>query len=367
MSGSKSDDASVSAGEPRLPSPRPDLAALEPYRSSATRDGRIFLHANESPYPLPAEVAREIAAQAAALELNRYPDPEARALVDALATYVGVERERVLVGDGSNEVLLQACLAYGGRGRTALLFEPSYVMHQRQARMAGTQVEVALRTEAFAIDVPAAVEAIERVRPDVVFVCSPNNPTGTVTPLDDVAALAAAAPGLVILDEAYAEFTGESFVPRLDAHPNVIIVRTLSKAFRLAAVRLGYALAHPGLLDELRRVRLPYGQSAYTQLAAEIVVRNRAAVLDAVPAIVAERERVAGALAQLPGVTVFPSGANFVFFRHPDPAGLLGALSRDGIVIRDFSSTPGCPGCLRVTIGASEENDAFLAVASAHP
>lgn len=355
---------SNSAEGPGLPSPRPGLSALDPYRSSPTAGGRIFLHANESPYPLPAEVAREIAERAATLELNRYPDPEARSLTAALADYVGVDPERVLVGDGSNELLLQACLAYGGHGRTALIFEPSYVMHRRQAGMAGTEVEAALRGEGFAIDVEAALAAMARVRPDVVFVCSPNNPTGTVTPPDDVAAIAAAAPGLVILDEAYAEFTKRSFVQMLDAHRNVVVMRTLSKAFRLAAVRLGYAIADPAILEEIRRVRLPYGQSAHTQLAAEVVVRNREAVLGSVDAILDERERVATALSGLAGVEVFPSGANFVFFRHPDPGGLVAALAAEGIVVRDFSSTPGCGGCLRVTIGTPEENDAFLAVAS---
>lgn len=347
------------------PRPRPDLDALQPYRSSETRAGRIFLHANENPYPLPSEISEEIAEAAAALELNRYPDPEATELVSELATYAGVDPSWVWVGDGSNEVLLQSCLAYGGPGRTALLFEPTYVMHQRQARTAGTEVAVVRRAEDLSIPLRSALDTIERERPDVVFICTPNNPTGTVTPLEDVEEITRAADGLVVIDEAYFEFSGISFVPYLADNPNVIVVRTLSKAFRLAGVRLGYGVAAPELLEHLRRVRMPYAQSSFTQLAAAIVLRHREKVLEAVAGIVSERDRLATALGAVGGVRVFPSGANFVFFRHPRPDELLATLSERGIVIRDFTHLEGCEGCLRVTAGTPDENDAFLEAASA--
>jgi histidinol-phosphate aminotransferase len=340
------------------PRPRPDLEGLAPYSTSDSGVGRIFLHANENPYPLPASVMDEIVAATKELELNRYPSAEVGvAIARELASYAGVDPEWIWIGDGSNEVLLQSCLAYGGPGRTALLFEPTYRMHYRQARMAGTGTEVCMRRSDFTIDVDEALAAIDSLRPDIVFLCSPNNPTGTITPHDEIVRIAAAAPGLVVVDEAYYEFSRSTVVP--DHLPNVIVVRTMSKAFRLAGLRLGYGIAHPDVLAGMRSVRMPYAQSSFTQATALVVLKRRDEVLDKVDTIVAERERVAGALAKV--ADVFPSGANFVLFRPPDGEAVLQALAEKGIVIRDFRTLPGTEGCLRVTVGTPSENDEFLA------
>ena len=338
--------------------PRPDLEGLAPYSTSDSKQGRIFLHANENPYPLPDAVMRDILDATAHLQLNRYPDSDSTELASELASYAGVDPECLWVGDGSNEVLLQSCLAYGGPGRTALLFEPTYRMHYRQARMAGTAVEIERRGSDFAIDVDAALQTIERIGPDVVFVCTPNNPTGTVASAADVARIASAAPGLVIVDEAYYEFSGQTMVG--NQPPNVLVVRTMSKAFRLAGLRLGYGIASPEILDGMRAVRMPYAQSSFTQAAALAVLRRRDEVLDKVDEIVSERDRIARELAK--SALVFPSGGNFVLFKPPDAARLSAALVANGIVIRDFSKLPGCEGCLRVSVGTPSENDEFLAV-----
>lgn len=342
------------------PAPRPDLQSLQPYHSSETAGGRILLHANENPYPLPPEIMDEVLEAIAKLDLNRYPDPHNRDLIGEIASYAGVDPSWVTVGDGSNEVLLQACLAYGGPQRTALLFEPTYVMHQRQARMAGTNVAVVSRRDDFSLDVDAALGELAQRSPAVVFVCTPNNPTGTVTPLDDIRKIAGATSALVVVDEAYFEFSGVSIVPFIDRHANVLAVRTLSKAFRLAGVRVGYGIGNPRLLSELGRVRMPYAQSSFTQATAPIVLRHREKVLDVVARIVAERERLSSALAALDSIDVFPSGANFVFFRHPAADALMAGLAERGIVIRDFSTLGGCEDCLRVTAGRPDENDEFL-------
>ncbi|HYZ92616.1 MAG TPA: histidinol-phosphate transaminase [Actinomycetota bacterium] len=347
-----------------LPRPRPELADLEPYSTSGTASGKILLHANENPYPLPSDVMDEVLEATSKLELNRYPPAAPTELIAEIATYAGVDPSWVWPGDGSNEVLLQASLAYGGPGRTALLFDPTYVMHMRQAKMAGTSVETIRRESDFSISLDAAVHAIERHTPDVVFVCTPNNPTGTVTPIGDIRSIADAASGLVIVDEAYHEFSGATFVPYLEQHPNVIVSRTLSKAFRLAGLRLGYGIAAPELLEEMGRVRMPYGLSSFTQLAATIVLRHREKVLEVVSSIAAERDRIATTLAGLDGVDVFDGAANFVFFRHARAAEFVAALAKHGIVIRDFSFLEGCEDCLRVTAGTPEENDAFLSVAA---
>jgi histidinol-phosphate aminotransferase len=343
------------------PRPRPELVALQPYRTSDASSGRILLHANENPYPPPEHVVDEIYALARKHGLNRYPEGGAE-LVGELSAYAGVPPEWIWVGDGSNEVLLQACLAYGGPGRKALAFEPTYRMHHRQAAMAGTDVIEAHREPDFTLDAYKAVEAIEAEQPDIVFVCTPNNPTGTTSSLDDLRRIAAAAPGLVVIDEAYHEFCGETFVGSLPEFPNVLIARTLSKAFRLAAVRLGYGIAAPEVLTELSRVRMPYAQSSFTLAAGIVALRNRAELLQAVPAVIAERERIVAALAGVEGVRVYASGANFVMFRWARAGELVDALSARGIVVRDFRHLPGCEDCLRVTAGTEDENDEFLDV-----
>jgi histidinol-phosphate aminotransferase len=348
---------------PPPPKPRPELVALQPYRTSDASTGRVLLHANENPYPPPEHIVDEIYALARKHDLNRYPEPGAE-LVDELAAYAGVDPSMIWIGDGSNEVLLQACLAYGGPGRKALVFEPTYRMHHRQAAMAGTDVVEALREKDFRLDVFKALEAIDAEQPDIVFVCTPNNPTGTMSALDDLRRIASAAPGLVVIDEAYHEFCGETFVGELVEYPNVLVVRTLSKAFRLAAVRLGYGIAAAELLNELARVRMPYAQSSFTQAAGLVALRNRVELLYAVPKVKAERERLGDALDRIEDVNVFPSGANFVMFRWARAGDLVDALAERGIVVRDFRHLPGCADCLRVTAGTPDENDEFLDVVS---
>jgi histidinol-phosphate aminotransferase len=340
------------------PQPREDLAGLTPYRSSDIRAGKILLHANENPYPPPPAVVDEIVERLRAADLNRYPPPEASELRAELASYAGVDPEWIWVGDGSNEVLLQACLAYGGPGRSALVFEPSYRMHYRQATVAGTRLETSWRGEGFAIDT-----SDPRVRDaNVVFLCTPNNPTGTVTSHADVTRVATDASGLVVVDEAYHEFCGLTFVDDLAAHPNVLVVRTLSKAFRLAGVRLGYAIGHPDLFDAFRRVRMPYSLSTFTQIAALTVLRHRDEMLSVVAELVKERERIAASLSE--GAEVFASGANFILFRHPEAKRLFAGLLEAGIVLRDFTELAGTENCLRLTVGRREENDAFLEAVS---
>jgi histidinol-phosphate aminotransferase len=347
------------------PRGRPELEDLAPYKTSDVASGRIFLHANENPFPPPDGVLDEIYATARKRDLNRYPDARADELVAELASYAGVDASQIWVGDGANEVLLQACLAYGGPGRKAMLFTPTYPMHYRQPRMAGTDLITVPRDGDMTVDAYIAVEAIDATQPDIVFLCTPNNPTGTVIPLEDIQRIAETAPGLVIVDEAYHEFCGETFVGELPRFDNVLVVRTMSKAFRLASVRLGYGIANPGLLEEMRRVRMPYGQSAFTQIAATIALRRRDELLETVDVLMSERERMAAELRA--SSEVYPSGANFLLFRHPDAEGLLRALGEREIVIRDFRTLEGCEGCLRVSVGTPEENDEFLDVLASLP
>ena len=342
------------------PLPRPELQSLTPYHSSEVAGGRIFLHANENPYPPPQHVMDEIFERMRAVTLNRYPNPDPRELREKLARYAGVDPSCVWIGDGSNEVLLQSCLAFGGPGRTALVFEPTYRMHYRQARMAGTEVSESKRTDEFEIDIDDAIATIEAAKPDIVFVCSPNNPTGTVTAVEDIRRIADATQGLLIADEAYFEFCGLSLVPFIEQHANVIVARTMSKAFRLANVRLGYGIASPELLDQLGRVTMPYAHSSFSEIAATVALSHSEELLGAVKAIVEQREKIEDRLGELPDIEVYEGGANFVFFTHPRARDLLDGLAAQGIVIRDFTHL--VDGALRVTAGTPDETDEFLEV-----
>ncbi|MFI9009750.1 histidinol-phosphate transaminase [Actinosynnema sp. NPDC053489] len=345
---------------------REDLRGRTPYGAPQLYVP-VRLNTNENPYPptpaLVEDVVREVAAIAG--ELHRYPDRDATALREDLAGYlssstgVPLTSANVWAANGSNEVLQQILQAFGGPGRTALGFEPSYSMHPIIA--AGTRTEWAPtpRREDFSLDVARAAEVIASRAPDVVFVTSPNNPTGQSLPPDDLRVLVEAAPGVIVVDEAYAEFSSRpSAVALLDEHPAKLIVsRTMSKAFAFAGGRLGYLAAAPAVVDALQLVRLPYHLSALTQAAARASLRHAPETLGSVAELAAERDRVVDSLAGL-GFSVVPSDANFVLFGwFEDARATWRSYLERGVLIRDV----GIVGHLRVTVGTPEENDAFLA------
>lgn len=340
---------------------RADLLDVAPY-VSPQRSARYVMNTNESPYPPPPGMVEEVTTALREQALNRYPDKDATELFDAVAMEAGWPRDGVWVANGSNEVFLHLFLAFGGPARTSLTFEPTYSLHTLIPRITGTHHVQVGRTETFEVDLDAAVEAIRTHRPDLVVLCSPNNPSGGTDPLNTVAALAAEAPGLVVVDEAYGEFASpdESVRPLLDEAPNLVLTKTFSKAWRLAGVRIGYLLAAPGLVDGLARVRLPYHLSTLSQLVGTAALRHRAETLEMVAAITEERDRMSVEL-QVMGIKVFPSRANFVLFEVDDPDALWAALLERGVLVRNYSSHEGLERCLRVTAGLPEETDAFLA------
>ncbi len=340
------------------PQPRPGLRSVEPY-GAPQLDVPVRLNTNECPYPLPARFVAELEAAIHAITLNRYPDREAVRLRDALASNAGHPFEGTWAANGSNEIIQQLLLAYGGPGRTAAVFPPTYEMYGRIAWVTSTglaEIEVpepwVLRSE--------QIGAATAFRPDVVFVCSPNNPTGNTQASAVVEELADALDeSLIIVDEAYIEFGGTSVLPLIATRPNVAVVRTMSKAFALAGARLGYLLADPAVIDDLRRVRLPYHVSALTQAAGLTALANADDALVILGTLRDQRDRILEALSQMPGVTAYPSEANFVLFRPPgDAAEAWQALLDRGVLVRDFTKT--VPGCLRVNAGTPEETDAFL-------
>ncbi len=345
---------------------REELRGRSPY-GAPQLDVPYRLNTNENPYPPPPELVADIAsaAEAVAAELHRYPDRDAIALRTDLAAYltastdVALDVRNLWAANGSNEILQQILQCFGGPGRTALGFEPSYSMHPIIA--AGTRTEWAPtpRRADFSLDTEQAAKIITERQPDVVFVASPNNPTGQAVPFEDLRDLIDAAPGIVVLDEAYAEFSTQPSAVRLIAEfpTKLLVSRTMSKAFAFAGGRLGYLAAAPAVVDALQLVRLPYHLAALTQAAARAALSHADATLASVAKLAAERDRVAAALADQ-GFRVVPSDANFILFGRFDdaPAAWRGYLAA-GVLIRDV----GIPHHLRVTVGTPEENDAFLA------
>lgn len=328
----------------------------------------VQLNTNENPHPPTKALVDDVAesVREAATQLHRYPDRDAVALRTDLAAYltrqtgVAVGIENVWAANGSNEVLQQILQAFGGPGRSAMGFVPSYSMHPIIAD--GTQTEwlPTYRRDDFTLDIEASVTAIRDRRPDVVFVTSPNNPTGHSIPLDELRTILDAAPGIVIVDEAYAEFSAvPSALALIDEYPAKIIVsRTMSKAFAFAGGRLGYLAAAPAVIDALLLVRLPYHLSVITQAAARAALRHADATLGSVAELAAQRDRVAAELTRV-GYDVIPSDSNFILFgRFADAAATWQRYLDHGVLIRDV----GIPGYLRTTIGLAHENDELLRV-----
>ncbi|MEU6475722.1 histidinol-phosphate transaminase [Streptomyces sp. NPDC047017] len=347
---------------------RDELRGKSPY-GAPQLDVPVRLNTNENPYPLPDELVERITerVRAAARDLNRYPDRDAVELRTALARYltdsgghrVGVEN--VWAANGSNEVIQQLLQAFGGPGRTAIGFEPSYSMHALIARSTGTGWISGPRGTDFTIDPAAAARAITEHRPDVVFITSPNNPTGTAVAPETVLALYEAAqavkPTMVVLDEAYVEFShGASLLPLLAGRPCLVVSRTMSKAFGAAGLRLGYLAAHPAVVDALQLVRLPYHLSAVTQATALAALEHTGTLLKYVEQLKDERDRLVREL-RATGYDVTESDANFIQFgRFADAHDAWRRILDRGVLVRDN----GVPGWLRVTAGTPAENDAFL-------
>ncbi len=339
---------------------RDDLRGKSPY-GAPQEHVRIRLNVNENTHAIPEAVATDIVAAlaAAVLGVNRYPDREFTELREALAGYLGngLTADHLWAANGSNEILQQVLQAFGGPGRSVLGFPPTYSMHSIIADGTGTRWVTAERDADYRLSAQTVVAAIEREQPDVVFLCSPNNPTGTPLGIDVIDAAYEATDGILLVDEAYAEFTdAPSAVTLLPGRPRLIVSRTMSKAFAFAGARLGYLAADPAVTDALRLVRLPYHLSALTQAAATAALAHAPEMLAMVDDIKVQRDRL---LVELPalGYPVHDSASNFVLFGGvDDPHATFEALLEHDIIIRDV----GIPNHLRVTAGSQAETTAFL-------
>ena len=340
--------------------PRDDLALMEGYHSPQV-DVDVRLNTNEAPEPPPDGFAAALAAEVAALEWHRYPDRSYRRLREAIADHHGVAPEQVFAANGSNEVLQTLCLAYGGSGRTAAVFEPTYALHTHIPRITGTGLAIGERGEDFALDLDEVRRVLAEAQPAITFLCSPNNPTGMLEDEATVGAVLDLAPGLVVVDEAYGQFAPWSALDLVEDARPLLVSGTYSTTCSMAGARLGDLVGPRELVAQLDQVVLPYHLDSVKQAAGRIALDFADAMRTRVAGLVEERGRLTARLSELP-VTVWPSAANFVLFRPEDRDGaeVWQALLDRSVLVRDCSSWPRLDGCLRVTIGTPAEDDAFL-------
>jgi len=352
---------------------REELVPMAPYAIPHPPGIRARLDANESPHPLPPEVAAELGRHLAAVALHRYPDGRATDLRALVAREHGVDPAQLVFGNGSDEIITLLMDAFGrpraGRARPAALYPvPSFVVYRIAALGHGfLPVEVPLG-EDFTLDPAAAHRAMERERPNLAYFALPNNPTGTLWPRAEIAALVEQFPDvLVIADEAYFAYSGETWLDLLPRHPNLAVMRTLSK-IGLAGLRVGYLVAHPQVAAALEKIRPPYNIGSVNQAAAAFMLSRHRDLLDgAAREVVAERERVVAALASMPGLRVFPTRANFVLVRTARATETWQRLADGGVLVRNFDRPGPHPlaGCLRITIGTRDENQLLIDLWSA--
>lgn len=336
---------------------RPEIQALKAYHVPDA-EGMVKLDAMENPYPLPEALRRELAGVLSRVELHRYPSPNPRRLRELLAERMrlpaGME---LLLGNGSDDLLQIISIALARPGATVMYPAPTFVMYSMYATFFGMKAVAVPARPDFTFDADAFIARMRSEPPAIVFIAWPNNPTGVLFPEEDVARVIREAPGLVVVDEAYHAFAGKSFLPRLSEFPNLVVVRTLSKV-GFAGGRLGYLAGRPEWVREFDKVRSPYNVSVLTEAAAIFLLEHYDVLLEQAGRILAEREGLGKALAQLPGVTVYPSQANFFLIRVPDAMRTHEALRAQGVLVKNLH--PGLPGCLRVTVGRPEENRILL-------
>jgi histidinol-phosphate aminotransferase len=339
---------------------RDDLRALEGYHSPQV-DVKVRLNTNESPLPPPAAWRDAFAAEMSRVEWHRYPDRQATELREAIAAWHHVSPEMVFAANGSNEVLQTILLTYAGAGRSVATFEPTYQMHAQIARVVGSRVIEGERNADFSLDPAEMRRVVDAAAPDVMFLTSPNNPTGLVEPAGRIAELLDIAPGLVVADEAYAQFAPWSALELVDESRPLAVTRTFSKTWSMAAVRLGYVIGPTWLISALDNVALPYHLDAAKQIAGRLALRFVDEMDERVRLIVSERERLSAAMRAMP-IDVTPSGANFILFRPVSVPGrsVWQALVDRSVLVRDCSGWPRLTDCLRVTVGTPDENDTFL-------
>jgi len=336
---------------------RPEILALTAYAVPQAQ-GMVKLDAMENPYSLPSALRRELAEALSRVDLNRYPEPTGRRVRELIARRMNLPSGmELLLGNGSDDLIQIITLALARPGTTMMYPAPTFVMYGVNAALCGMNAVAVPLREDFSFDAEAFIARMKSSPPALVFIAYPNNPTGALYGEEDVLRVIRAAKGLVVLDEAYHAFAGKSFMPRLAEHPNLVVLRTLSK-LGLAGIRLGYLAGRPQWIEQFNKVRQAYNVNALTQAAALFMLERLEVLEEQAARIRAERAGLGAALARLPGVTVFPSQANFFLVRVPEAERTDAALKRQGVLVKNLH--PWLRNCLRITVGTPEENRILL-------
>ena len=341
---------------------RPQILAMSAYHV-ANAEGFIKLDAMENPYSWPEELKTEWLETLRDCPLNRYPDPEARQLANSIRNHDGIsDASAIMLGNGSDEIIQILLMALANTSQV-LAPAPGFVMYKQLSDSLGLGYHgIPLLADSLALDLPTMLQSISEQQPAIIFIAYPNNPTGNLFAEQDILAIINAAPGLVIIDEAYAPFAKASFLTRLADFPQLLVMRTVSK-LGLAGLRLGYIAGHPDIIGQLNKIRLPYNINSLTQLSAEFALNNKTLFDEQTQAICEQRTRVFAELEQLPGITPYPSAANFILFKTPaqQADAVFASLKTQGVLIKNLNPQGGLlADCLRVTIGTPHENSAFL-------
>ncbi len=341
---------------------RPAVRSEKPYIVGGVPDVTVKLNQNECPLDLPAALKAELAETFLQISLNRYPNEQPDALRYAIAEHVDWDADGILIGNGSNELTYTFGLCFIDSGTPVVLPRPMFALYEKVARLFDADLTQIAPRDDLRFDVPAILDAIQRTQPALVVLTTPNNPTGLSLPLEDVQAVVEAAPGMVVVDEAYVEFTEEVSAQTILAdHPHLILLRTFSKACGLAGMRLGFLLAHPAVITEMMKSRLPFMVDRLSEATALALLQHPDLIDQRTALLKSERQKLSVALAALDGVSVVPSQANFLLFRTPlAPETVMQGLGESGVLVRNMGGYPELRGFLRVNAGTPDENKAFL-------
>ncbi|HZK54530.1 MAG TPA: histidinol-phosphate transaminase [Desulfosporosinus sp.] len=336
---------------------RPEVRQLVPYETKHMPQC-IKFDANENPFPWPAEMRKSLYTED--LAFNRYPDGMGADLKSAIATYTETSAEGILIGNGSDELIQLVLLTFGGLGKSVIIHPPTFGMYQIYAQLTNTKVVAVPLLNGLALDTEKMLEAAKSPEANIIFICNPNNPTGSLFPREDILRLVRESGKIVVIDEAYAEFSEETLIPDIEKYPNLVILRTFSKAFGMAGLRLGYLLGQPDTIALINRVRPPFNVNSFSQKAGILALEYLEAYQAQVQLIREETKQLHLELSQLPGVVVYPTWANFILFKPVDSDGWADKLLKRGFLVRNMGLLPVLGKCLRMSAGLPEENKALL-------
>jgi histidinol-phosphate aminotransferase len=338
---------------------RPEIRNLKPYAIEELQ-ASIKLDANESPFDPPKEILENVLAKLRGVHLSRYPDPGAQALKEKIASFLKIRPDRMILGNGSDELIGTLITTFTGRGNGVLYPVPTFSMYGIIARTLGQQIIEVPLNNAFQLDPGPFLETVRERSPQIIFLATPNNPTGITIPEKTLHQILEASESLVVIDEAYIDYSGQpGLIDNLHRYPNLVVLRTLSK-IGMASLRVGILTAGKEILQELEKVRLPYNINTLSQTAATILLEYPEAIREQIGILIRERGLLSRAMEQIPEIKIFSSQANFLFFRTPVSDELYGSLINSGILIRNLNQPGALQGCLRVTVGRPEENRKFL-------